>query len=259
MRRLLGLTVLLALMVGTAPAQPGPELTYEEYRAIARTANQLKHCAMFEPLDGEAGMNLVVGDRFGKLNVFRLRPGDQRELVWTSRQLVGNVMEVVVVDLDQDQLDDHIVCRTQAHFYVFALDGFFLSYESPSNKYEEIRAFTTGNVDTDSQLEIIVLADRKIHYVDGLNHSDERTSLRSDIEGTVIRCGDVTGDGNNEIVLDTGQVFSQALEVVWSDQTFGPRLELLDIDGDGILEVLTESDGSPLRVWDVDFEQEKRF
>ncbi len=48
-------------------------------------------------------------------------------------------------------------------------------------------------------------------------------------------------------------------EVEWSDQVFGVRLELLDFDGDGILEVVTEGEGTPLRVWDVDFKSEKRF
>ncbi len=48
-------------------------------------------------------------------------------------------------------------------------------------------------------------------------------------------------------------------EVSWQDEVFGNRLELLDIDGDGVLEILTEGDATPLKVWDVDFRQEKRF
>jgi len=250
---------LMLMSAGSALAQSESELTYAEYRAIAQTAVQLKHCAMFEPLDGEVGMNLVVGDRFGKLNVFRMLPGDQRELVWTSRQLVGAVMEVLVADLDVDSLDDHLVCRTQRHVYVFKLGDFFQAYETESGRYNDIRAFTVANVDNDPAAEIIINADNKLYYLDGANFSDEYTSL-NDFQATRIRCGDVTGDGRNEIVLDTGQVVNASTgEVIWGDETFGPRLELLDVDGDGILEVLTEGDGTPLKVWDIDFRQEKRF
>ena len=48
-------------------------------------------------------------------------------------------------------------------------------------------------------------------------------------------------------------------EVQWEDEVFGQRIELLDIDGDGVLEVLTESDGAPLRVYEVDYRKELRF
>jgi hypothetical protein len=70
----------------------------------------------------------------------------------------------------------------------------------------------------------------------------------------------VDGDERVELVLNTGQVLDSGTgEVEWADQVFGTRLELLDFDGDGILEILTEGPGSPLRVWDADFRAEKRF
>ena len=99
----------------------------------------------------------------------------------------------------------------------------------------------------------------KLHYVDGRTFSRDWTSI-NEYEATRMVCGDVDGDERNEIVLNTGQVIDSASgEVEWEDQVFGNRVELLDIDGDGILEVLTESDGLPLRVWDVDYRSEKRF
>jgi hypothetical protein len=38
-----------------------------------------------------------------------------------------------------------------------------------------------------------------------------------------------------------------------------PSREILDIDGDGIPEVLSESDGLPLRIFDVDHRKEKHL
>ncbi|MEZ4388432.1 MAG: hypothetical protein R3D98_12845 [Candidatus Krumholzibacteriia bacterium] len=248
---------LLAMVAAGARAQS--ELTYDEYRAIARTANQMQRCAMFEPLDGEAGMNLVVGDRFGKLNVIHILPGGQRRTVWTSRQLDGAPEEVLVADLNQDGLDDHLVCRTLRRLYVFKLDDYYNAFESQPNDFSNIRTFTVANVDADPAAEIVINADQKIHYIDGLTFTREFTSLNN-YEATRMRCGDVTGDGQADIVLNTGQVIDASSgEVIWQDEVFGNRLELLDIDGDGILEVVTEGDSTPLKVWDVDFRQEKRF
>jgi len=261
MRRVPSFRLLLAgvlvLLGSSVLAQD--ELTYQEYQALARTSIQIKQCAMYEPLDGEPGMYLVVGDRFSKLNVYRILPGGQRERVWTSRNLDGAPNEVLVVDLLGDGLDDSIVCRTARRIYIFSLDEFFNVYESQSNEFTEIRAFAVANVDNDPASEIVINADDKLQYLDGVSHVREFTSLK-DYQATLIRCGDVTGDGNNDIVLNTGQVVEASSgEVVWEDQVFGTRLELLDLDGDGVLEVLTESDGIPLKVWDVDFKQEKRF
>ena len=252
--------VCLLVVVLTTEAGAQDELSYAEYHAIARAALNLERVAMFEPLAGETGMHLVIGDRYGRLNVYRLNAGQQHDRVWASRSLDGNPEQVLVADLDGDGLDDHIVCRTARRLYAFALDSdYFLAYESQPNDFQQIRAMTVANVDEDPAQEIVLNADAKIHYVDGVTFSREWTSLNN-YEATRIRCGDVDGDGRAELVLNTGQVLDSATgEVEWEEQAFGSRLELLDFDGDGVLEVLTESDGSPLRVWDIDYRSEKRF
>ena len=252
--------IVVALLLAGSVACAQEELTYVEYQAISQTAITLHHCAMFEPVEGEPGMLLVIGDKFGKINVFRLNGGTDHDRIWASQQLDGNVEEVLVADLDNDGLDDHIVCWTPRRLYAFDLENdFYLSFESQPNDYRLIQACTIANVDEDPQKEIVINADRKIHYVDGLSFSREWTSLNN-YEAVRIRCGDVDGDDRVELVLNTGQVLDSGTgEVEWEDQVFGVRLELLDIDGDGIPEILTEGPGGPLRVWDADFRAEKRF
>ncbi|MDD5718153.1 MAG: hypothetical protein PHQ53_00525 [Candidatus Krumholzibacteria bacterium] len=249
-----------SLLPASAPAAAPDELTYREYRAISRVAERLLCCAMFEPLDGEPGMYLVLGDRFGKLNVYLLHGGGRHERVWVSQQLDGNAEEVLVVDLSGDGLDDHIICRTPRRLYAWDLNAdFFLRYESQPNDFQSIRAFTVANMDRDPGNEIVLNADDKIHYIAGATFNRKWTSLNN-YQATQIRCGDVDGDGQNEIVLNTGQVLDSGTgNVKWEDQVFGARIELLDFDGDGIMEILTESDGAPLRVFDVDYRAEKRF
>ena len=253
-----GLLFLSLLVAAGAGAQE--ELSFDEYRAIAQTANTLHHCAMFEPVEGEPGMYLAIGDKFGKVNVYRLNHGTDHDRVWASRQLDGSPEEVLVADLDGDGLDDSLICRTARRLYVFDLNNdYYISYESQPNDFQSISAFTVADVDDDPQKEIVVNADDKIHYVDGLSFGREWTSL-DNYTVIRIRCGDVAGDGRVELVLNTGHVLDSGTGgVEWSDQVFGERLELLDFDGDGILEILTEGPGQPLRVWDADFRAEKRF
>lgn len=261
MRSVVACFLLLAcLTASTLPAFAQDELSYGEYRQILRVAEQLQRCAFFEPLDGEPGLYLVLGDRFGKLNVVYLRGDGEHERVWVSKQLDGNAEEVLVADLNGDGLDDHIVCRTPRRLYAWNLDAeYYLSYESQPNDFQSIRSFTVANVDEDMANEIVVNADDQIHYIDGVSFNREWTSLNN-YQATRMRCGDVDGDGRAEIVLNTGQVLDSGTgEVKWEDQVFGPRFELLDFDGDGILEILTESDGAPLRVFDVDRRSEVRF
>nr|MBC8423775.1 hypothetical protein [bacterium] len=70
----------------------------------------------------------------------------------------------------------------------------------------------------------------------------------------------VDGDGTPEIVLNTGQVIdSRGGDVEWEDEAFGARIELVDMDGDGIPEVLTESDGGVLKIYDIDNRREKHL
>jgi hypothetical protein len=123
-----------------------------------------------------------------------------------------------------------------------------------------VSCFTVANVDEDQAAEIILLADRRIVYVDGENFTRQFTSI-SEYDATMIRCGDVDGDGRQEIVLNTGQVLdSLSGEIEWEDQQFFSRIELLDIDGDGMPEILTENEvGGPLKVFDADYRSEVRF
>jgi len=259
-RVVLSLVFLLAAagQLDRATAQDD-ELTYAEYRRITESTYRLKHTAMYEPLDGERGMNVVVGDRFGQVNVYHLTPGGGSSRLFKSRTLAGAVDEVLVSDLDGDGLDDSILVRTPTQVYVFRMEGFQMAFESLTNDYQVIHAFTVANVVEDAAAEIVLNADQKIHYIDGVTFNRDWTSLQ-DYEATRILVGEVDGDGRPELVLNTGQVLDSASGAIkWEDETFGSRLELLDFDGDGIMEVLTESDGLPLKVYDVDYRSEKRF
>ncbi len=255
------LLILVTLLLGVAvTAAAQEELTYEQYRALAWAADRLDHVAMFEPVHGERGMYLVLADRFSTVQVIKLDArGAQRQ--WKSNQLSGIPEEVGTGDLDGDGLEDSIFCRTSGgKIYVWAMDGFNLSWESLSGEFQQVAGFTVANVDEDPQNEIIALADGRLVYYDGSSFNKDWTSI-DQYDASMVRAGDVDGDGRIEIVLNSGQVLDAVSgSVEWEEEPFFQYIELLDIDGDGMPEVLTENGfGGPLKVYDMDYGNEVRF
>jgi len=253
---------LFALAAGAAgPALAQAELDYQQYRTLAWAADRMDHLTKFEPIHGEAGMFFAIGERFGTVQVMRY-DGRGVERVWKSIPLSGVPEEVLTSDLDGDGLDDSILARTSnGKIYVWALDGYNLVWESLPGDYRQVTAFTTANVDDDPAREIVLVGDGRIHYVDGVNFNKEYTSINN-YEATAIRCGDVDGDQRAELVLNNGQVVdSVSGELEWeSDTPFFSKIELLDIDGDGLPEILTENpNGGPVKVFDGDYRAEVRF
>lgn len=255
---LLMVPVLLSVMAAGAAAQN--ELSYAQYRTLAWAADRLDHVAKFEPLEGETGMMLAVAERFGTVQVFK-SDGRGVQMLWKSMRLSGVPDEILAADLSGDGFDDALVCRTSGgKVYVWRLEDYSLVWESLPNEYQSITAMTIANVDEDPTTEIVLVADRKIYYVDGATFTREFTSIR-EYEATMIRCGDVDGDGRAEFVLNSGEVVdSVSGDVEWGDQQFYSRIELLDIDGDGLPEILTENEiAGPLKVFDGDYRSEVRF
>ena len=249
-------------LLSTAAAGAAPKgqtvLAYEAYRLAMRAAERLDHVASVESLEDADGPVLALGDRFGLLRLVHLT-GYGADMLWTSKQLTGVVQEVIAADLDGDAKDEIIAWTNAAMIYVWGSVDQRLRYETLQSDFTTISCLAVGNVDDDPALDIVVNADKKIYYIDGVTFNREWTSLQ-EYEAGRMAIGDVDGDHIPEIVLNTGQVLNTRTgDVEWGDEVFGARLELLDIDGDGILEVLTESDGSVMRIFDVDERREKHL
>ncbi len=259
LRLIVGAASLLLATVAPAVAQPdAADLTDAEYQALVESAARSDHLVLLPPPPGLVGARLVIGDRYGLVRVVHLTHGASRE-VWKSKQLNGVVDEVIAADLDGDGYEE-ILARTSAGMlYTWGGRDLKQRFESLQTDFTKVHAFTAGNVDDDEQAELIVNADRHLYYVDGRSYNREFTSIR-EYEATRMRCGDVDGDGMNEIVLNTGQVVdSRSGDLEWADEVFGARIDLADVDGDLVPEVLSESDGAPLRIFDVDLRKEKHL
>ena len=118
---------------------------------------------------------------------------------------------------------------------------------------------TLHNVDDDEQVELLFVADGRLHIYDGRDQFEEWRSDQDNITATEILVGDVDGDGAEEIVLNDGFVFdARYRDLEWqSPEPFGERMGLLDIDDDTIPEVIGEFQGRFLRVFDIDLRRLK--
>ncbi len=260
-RRFAMRTVMLALAGGlclAAAVASAAELGYWEYLAVMRVCERLDHVSCIESLEDANGPYIVIGDRFGLVRIVHIT-GDGSQDIWSSKQLNGIIQEVLVADLDGDGGDEVIAWSTSAIVYVWSSTDRELRYETLQNEFQIIHSLAVGNVDDDEQLEILVNADDHIYYLDGISFNREWTSLQ-EYQATRMAVGDVDGDGTQEIVLNTGQIIdARGGDVEWEDEVFGARIELVDMDGDGIPEVLTESDGGMLKIYDVDTRREKHL
>jgi len=257
-KALFAVALLASVLCGAAAATAAGELGYWDYRAVMTASERLDHVSCIESLEDEQGPYIVIGDRFGLVRIVYIT-GEGSEDIWTSKQLNGTVQEVITADLDGDGQDEIIAWTTSAMVYVWSSVDRTLRFETLLNDFTILHSLTTGNVDDDEQLEILVNADDHIYYLDGVTFNREWTSLQ-EYQATRMVVGDVDGDGTPEIVLNTGQVVdSRGGDVEWEDEAFGARIELVDMDGDGIPEVLTESDGGVLKIYDIDNRREKHL
>lgn len=236
----------------TAQAQPG--LDVWEILRLDRAAFRMR-CVAVLPQDADEPVNMVYGDRYGLLRVAQIGGGPARE-IWRSRTLDGAVLEVLVEDLDGDNQAE-IIARTQTgKLYVFD-STYNLRWESQTSEYPAIEAMCIANMDEDLSYEIVILSNGQLNYIDGSQFQREYRSTQS-FRASEIMVGNVDTDPQLEIVLNTGSVLNaERGEAEWEGEVFGTFIELLDVDGDGVDEILGWSDGQALRIFDADERQEK--
>jgi hypothetical protein len=164
--------------------------------------------------------------------------------------LDGVVKEVYAQDLNRDGSPEIIAYSAKARIYVWDTKTFRVLWESVQENFKSIQAMTIADVDRDAQLELVICANNKLVYIDGVEFFREKEG-RDPLDPSVLLVADVDGDLTNEIVSNDGYVFdTTTLNIEWATETFGYPLTLFDIDNDGIFEVLGETLGS-IVIWSI--------
>lgn len=204
---------------------------------------------------GEEGA-FLYGDTKGIVHHYVSEGGRLRE-VWKSFPLEGTVKEIFAEDLDGDGRPEITVYTRASRIYIFDTENYELLWESVeiSDRIETMQAMLVADADRDPQLELIVCADNKIIYIDGVDYYIEKTG-RDFIEPSMMLIGDVDNDLENEIITNDGYVIdTNTLNIEWATDGFGYPITLFDIDNDGVLEVVGQSNGA-LQFWDIEERRE---
>lgn len=192
----------------------------------------------------------VYGDPYGLIRHIVTVDGELHEN-WRSFPL-GTIREVLTADLDNDGHQEIVTYTADSRMYVWTMKDYELVFDSSviGEEFGVIQALTIADVDADDAKELILCADNRIVYYDGVEFFREREG-RERIEATYMLVGDVDGDGSDELVTNDGHVIdTTTLIIEWSAESFGYPIRLFDIDNDGVLEVVGERQGM-VTFWDI--------
>lgn len=210
--------------------------------------------AWFPWTEKEDQTAFLYGDTKGIVHHYVSDGGRLREK-WKSFPLEGTVKEIVGADLDGNGRPEIIAYTTGARVYVWGTTKYELLWESVEEKFENIQAMVVADVDSDPALEIVLCADNKIVYYDGVEFFREKEG-RDFVEPAAMLIADVDGDLEEEIVTNDGYVIdTNTLNIEWATEAFGYPMSLFDLDNDGVLEVVGEVGGA-LKFWDIEDRRE---
>ncbi len=217
------------------------------------------------PSGDEATLRVVYGDAGGSLNVVRYVDGRGYE-EWKSEPLGSAVLGVFVEDVDADG-EFEIVAYTFTRIVLYSADDYSFIWQIQ----QDITHVAIANVDDDPQLELVYLvkslshSEMHIHVYDCLEQYEQGISdviPKESIHAQSMVIADFDDDYGLEVVLNTGVVVdldTLIMEWYFADG-FGDRLGYLDIDGDGVLELIGEVNGLHhsryLRIFNVDIQSE---
>jgi len=169
---------------------------------------------------------------------------------WKSFPLEGAVKQVFAADLDGNGSYEIVAYTVRARIYVWDTERYELLWESVEERFEGIQAMAVADVDGDAAKEIVVCADNKIAFYDGVEFFREREG-RDFVDPVEMLVADVDGDLTPEIITSDGYVIdSKSLNIEWATDGFGHPISLFDLDNDGVLELVGETGGS-LTFWDL--------
>ncbi|MFC1490879.1 hypothetical protein ACFL6K_06680 [Candidatus Latescibacterota bacterium] len=215
--------------------------------------------------------SMVYGEELGYIHILNADyDGNFRE-VWKSPSLNSPIRGVFIDDLDLDGEADIIAYTADGNFFIYGFISHDQKYRTQDRTYLNINCMQVANLDSSPEKELLFIAVKPgeeesadgqpsgyLIQFDPISRFEEWVSQEK-FSATDMIIGNVDRDPEQEIILNTGEILSsQFKDLEWqSNIAFGSRLYLIDMDDDGILELVTEFDQSYVRIIDVDQRQEK--
>jgi hypothetical protein len=237
---------------------------------------------------GEGDRRLLFGDRQGQIHVLRFQEGRFSE-EWVSRPLKSAIAEIFIEDVDGDGKLDIVAYSQFGDIAIYRSDDYRITWQSTEDMYASISAMAVVNVDEDPQMELVYCAEQRPNadaYRPSSHGSlDEMERQRESeisqlfifdcknlflewvsepgLAAQSLLVADMDDDGVVEIVLNTGFVVdSMYRNIEWRyPDGFGQKLGAVDVDGDGIPELVGEYSSTTrphtyLKFFDVDHQTE---
>ena len=203
------------------------------------------------PLDNGNAWGMIYADVYGKIYIKRATSrGWKREFEITN--LGAKVKKYDILDVENDGVLELVIATMAGGILIYSLDDYTNTWENIEDDFSSIEAFDIKNVDTDAQMEFIVLANGTLYIIDSLDKSRQWISERK-FSATELIVANVDKDEQLEIILNTGIVIDTKFYVIdleW-DKPFGERISTFDFNNDGIPEVIGEFSDYSLRIFDV--------
>ena len=212
---------------------------------------------------------MVYGEEQGYIRILEANNDGEFDEVWKSPILNSPVRGLFVEDLEGDGDAEIVVYTADGTLFIYDYLSRDQIYRTPEGLYAAITCMIVENLDNDPQKEIFFLASRSggggegevagnLIQFDPVNQFEEWSSSET-YTATDMVFGNVDTDDEPEIILNTGEVLSLRFKnAEWKSSTaFGSRLYLIDLDDDGIMELVSEYDQSYMRVFDIDQRREK--
>ncbi|MBN1292698.1 MAG: hypothetical protein JXB48_12730 [Candidatus Latescibacteria bacterium] len=239
-----------------------PEIVKEEFSLFNVSTDNLR--TMKTLTDDNFNLRgMVYGEERGYLRLLEADNDGKFREAWKSPPMNSPVRELFVDDIDKDGETEIVAYTNDGNIFIYGYKSHDLKYRTPENTYTGISCMVLGNIDDDPQLELIFIASQPgqpgnlIQFDPKSQFEEWRSSQEYQASDMII--GNVDKDDEVEIIMNTGEILSSKFKnVKWkSDIVLGDRLYLIDLDNDGILELVTEYDQSYIRIIDVDERREK--
>jgi hypothetical protein len=234
------------------------EISYSDearYTDVSKVAKQFNFFITLEGGEGEEDRFLYADTR-QHVHIYVIKKG-KPVLEWETTNLGSRVTSVFVRDLDHDGNEELVIATTGGRILMYDAKEYDLLWENLQDPFEKISCMTAENLDQDPQDELVFIADSFLYIYDSINKSLEWQSQEK-FDAAEILLANLDDDEQPEIILNTGAIIdSRFYNLEFQvEGRFGNRISLMDLNGDGVPEIIGENTDFTLRIYDVYAERE---
>ncbi len=212
----------------------------------------VEHHPMVEMIDDTTD-KFVYGTARGFIYIVERDRASGRLQTIAQREVWAPVKTIRVAEATGDKRNDLVVTTRRGDLFVMNTENMEDVWRLAEGYFSTITDFTVADVEGDAVPEIILLADDRLVIFAG-NSETELFRSSDEYKASTIRVADVDADGQLEIILDTGQVLDARFrQLEWEFETpFGLPMDILDLDGDGKLEIVGRTTAGDLLIVEGD-------